>query len=716
MMFQMKELTFCVLFVLVIFVRVETQDTGPRAFLKCPTARAATFMYFADIWTTVPEPNTDYDSLNCGNVKILHGDLEGRCGVCGDFYNAPRHNEIPNGKYAANRQPTYLYREGSVINVTIEVSENGNGGYYIFKLCNPKNALEETQSCFDETVLSLANSPNVKKIYVPKVNASNDIVVPLQLPTGFSCKLCTMQWTWVTNVDEGCEVIEGTRICGKGLGPQTTLVNCADISIIPESSQIPTNFAWPDFTSKYDTMTHKEDKHHPTVQTTTPKLIIDRKEVATTPPKNKPTPARPIIPRPKRPYLRRRLIPQTRPTIPPNILIKSEKTPETTKSPTVDKKKYKKGVGGLAIGLLELLIPSGLMLGLGGMLYDRYEQNQQNTLLVAQPGMMVNGGVGINPAAAEHRVLVNAPLAAGGLTGVAGIPTAGAPMNPVPIAGLSPVLTGMQINDAQMQQIIPLIPVLSDPQILHLIPENRVMQVLIPLMVERRRLIRVFPHFTPDQITQMHLQYHAMQRQGIIDGGLGGQGILTDAGQGGLGGVMQGQSGFSGITQGQGNLGGVIQGQDGFRTNAIMNQNFPNQVGNQQRNYYTFQGNQNSGFFEMPQGHSFTTNTTLTTTYSKPSRGDLANPELEFDREPGVVIERETKKSPYSKNCPPEKQVCKSKFTTNEPTIYGSVSIMKMICEMECSDGKPSCPAVLCICACPEGQDGSLMKLLFDVR
>lgn len=71
MVFQNKGLIFCVLVTLVIFIKSEAQEPEPRAFLKCPTARAATFMYFADIWTKVPEPNTKYDSLNCGNVKVI---------------------------------------------------------------------------------------------------------------------------------------------------------------------------------------------------------------------------------------------------------------------------------------------------------------------------------------------------------------------------------------------------------------------------------------------------------------------------------------------------------------------------------------------------------------------------------------------------------------------------------------------------------------------
>ena len=49
---------------------VDADKAQPRAFLKCPTARAATFMYFSDSWTEVPETNMDYDSLNCGNVKV----------------------------------------------------------------------------------------------------------------------------------------------------------------------------------------------------------------------------------------------------------------------------------------------------------------------------------------------------------------------------------------------------------------------------------------------------------------------------------------------------------------------------------------------------------------------------------------------------------------------------------------------------------------------
>lgn len=718
-------LTVFVIVILGIIVGIGAQEStaGPRAFLKCPTARAATFMYFSDSWTRVPEPNTDYDSLNCGNVKIPSGNLEGKCGICGDHYSGPRHNEVPNGKYASIRYPTYIYREGSVINVTVEVSENGNGGYFLFKLCGSDDAqLLEKQSCFDKTVLSLARSPSVKKIYVPKVNTTNDIVVPLQLPEGFECKLCTMQWTWVTNVDVGCEVIEGERICGQGIGPQTTLVNCADISIISKSIDVPENFPWPDFTSKYDSFAHKDDDHNRTaVDPPFRPPIIDRIKDDDTSTVTK-KPLLPMFPEIENPYKERK------PILPDmsDKLLKPE-LPVPAKKSKLNIRDYKKTFGGLGLGLLEVLLPAGLLLGFGGLLSDRLEDRRR---LNAQQGLLLNGGVGLNPVAAEHGVLIGeqilpfgASAAAGGLAGGTvrtGVPAAGA----LPIAGLSPDLTGPNFNDAQLQQIIPLIPMISTPEALQLIPksfpDSSRLGYLIPLIVERRRLVQIFPHLTPHQITQMHLQYRTMQRQGRIGSGIQAQNGINGAYQGqiGFGGISQGQGGFGGISQGQGAIGGNLQGQGGVVGGSSISaiQNAQYQSGNQQWYSNSVQNNHNSGFFELPQDHSFSTavNINSTTYGSKPSRGDIANPEFEFDREPGVLVERENRKrvSPYSENCPPAEQVCRSRFTSKEPTIYGTISIMEMICELECGDGKHSCPVDICICACPEVDDASLLEIL----
>lgn len=428
----------------------------------------------------------------------------------------------------------------------------------------------------------------------------------------------------------------------------------------------------------------------------------------------KPPPVLPVFPKIENPYNGRK------PTIPDisDKLLKPDQ-PVPAKKPKLDIRDYKKTFGGLGLGLLEILLPAGLLLGFGGMLSDRLEDRRR---LNAQPGFLLNGGVGLSPVATEHGVLIGEQIlpfgasaaAAGGLAGGAirtGVPGAGA----VPVAGLSPVVTGLDYNDAQLQQIIPLIPIISTPEAHQLIPQSfpdsSRLGYLIPLIIERRRLVQIYPHLTPHQITQMHLQYRTMQRQGRIGGGI--------QGQNGINGANQGQNGFRGISQGQGGFGGSFQGQGevvgGANINAIQNAQY--QSGNQQWYSNNVLTNQNSGFFELPQDHSFSTdvnNINSTNSGSRPSRGDIANPEFEFDREPGVLVERESRKrvSPYSENCPPEEQICRSKFTSKEPTIYGTISIMEMICELECEDGKHSCPANICICACPEVDDASLLEIL----
>lgn len=440
---------------------------------------------------------------------------------------------------------------------------------------------------------------------------------------------------------------------------------------------------------------HQTDDTHPkfTINTPLPPLVVDRlKEGGNKLPKNsnrrrRPRPRILIYPKPESTK------PEPQEPTKPDKTDTSYKEPEaqtTTETPIViGKGKYKKSIGGLAaVGLLQFLIPSGLLLGLGGMLFDRKDERRRlNQFPVAQPGMVV----GISPVAAEQRVLIGEPVAAGGLAGAAGVP-----VNPVPIAGLSPVLTGMNINDAHIQQLIPLIPVISTPEVSQLIPQsfpdNSRLRVLLPLIAERRHLVQIFPQFSPQQITQMHLRYYTMQRQAALNGGIPG-----------LGGANQGRVGIGGMIQGQGGVMGVAN------MNTVQNVN--GRTGNQW--YYNSFQNKNSGFFELPQDHSFS-NGTLTTNYLKPSRGDLANPEIEFDREPDVLIERESRKkmSPYSKNCPPVEQICKSKFTIKDETIYGAVSIMEMICEIECSNGKQSCPVDICMCACPEIDDESLFDMM----
>ena len=76
--------------------------------------------------------------------------MNGKCGICGDPYDAqPKDHEAPNGLYA-NGIIVNEYQSGSVIDVTVQVTAN-HKGYFQFKLC-PNNdiAQDPYQECFEK--------------------------------------------------------------------------------------------------------------------------------------------------------------------------------------------------------------------------------------------------------------------------------------------------------------------------------------------------------------------------------------------------------------------------------------------------------------------------------------------------------------------------------------------------------------------------------------
>lgn len=97
-------------------------------------------------------------------------------------------------------------------------------------------------------------------------------------------------------------------------------------------------------------------------------------------------------------------------------------------------------------------------------------------------------------------------------------------------------------------------------------------------------------------------------------------------------------------------------------------------------------------FFELPNSHAFT--------------------RIVYDVEPEVnkvrtqeTVEQKPRKtdiSAFSKNCPISEQTCKPRYGANEPTVYGNVDIVSMICELHCSYRNPHCPEHMCSCTCIE--------------
>ncbi|KAK3088813.1 hypothetical protein FSP39_024073 [Pinctada imbricata] len=102
--------------------------------------------------------------------------------------------------------------------------------------------------CFDDHVIPLEGG-NSKPIPVPKI--AGDIIVPLQLPQGLVCQFCTMQFTFITATVPHCN--QG-RKCTFGNEQEITIVNCADIQIISQQDEFPSEFLWPDYNSQYSSL------------------------------------------------------------------------------------------------------------------------------------------------------------------------------------------------------------------------------------------------------------------------------------------------------------------------------------------------------------------------------------------------------------------------------------------------------------------------------
>ncbi|XP_076466483.1 uncharacterized protein LOC143297847 [Babylonia areolata] len=164
---------------------------------------------------------------------------EGRCGVCGDPYDAPQPRENEAGGVYANGVIVRTYRQGQVIPVDVKITAN-HLGYFVFKLC-PNNNVKKavTHDCLDQHVLSFVGPSGEdlgQKFYIDsKVDTKH---VRLQLPSDVTCTQCVLQWTYNTGNSWGCDSGPSGRCC-IGCGHQENFVNCADIAITSGSEPKP---------------------------------------------------------------------------------------------------------------------------------------------------------------------------------------------------------------------------------------------------------------------------------------------------------------------------------------------------------------------------------------------------------------------------------------------------------------------------------------------
>jgi len=205
-----------------------------HASLIDPPSRAAMNMY------GFPENPPDYQHNEgfCGGfAHQFSAGIGGKCGICGDAWDAsPREHEAPGGKYA-NGIIVRTYQPGQDITVTVLVTAN-HKGYFTFKLCRNDNVNQDPdQSCFEQEESLLRISPTGDLRFMVTTEMGNGpIDVKLRLPD-WQCEQCILQWTYTAGNSWGqCPGGGGALGCG----PQETFRSCADITIAGQGIIFPT--------------------------------------------------------------------------------------------------------------------------------------------------------------------------------------------------------------------------------------------------------------------------------------------------------------------------------------------------------------------------------------------------------------------------------------------------------------------------------------------
>ncbi|KAG7200447.1 hypothetical protein KM043_016050 [Ampulex compressa] len=168
----------------------------------------------------------------CGGFTRQWQRNKGKCGICGDAWDAqtPRAHET-GGKFG-NGVIVRRYRTGSVIPVRVELTAN-HRGHFEFRTCAMTYRDQEvTQECLDKYVLRAENGSTQ---YYP--GPGNKIFEGrFKLPDDLTCSQCVFQWRYFAANNWGdC----GNGTGAVGCGPQEEFRACADIAIGDNEPTLP---------------------------------------------------------------------------------------------------------------------------------------------------------------------------------------------------------------------------------------------------------------------------------------------------------------------------------------------------------------------------------------------------------------------------------------------------------------------------------------------
>lgn len=196
---------------------VTWQTASGHGRLIEPPSRASAWRFGFD----TPHNYNDHE-LYCGGFSRQWNKNDGKCGICGDAWDAPvpRAHEL-GGRFGKGVIVRKYAPQDSIV-IKVELTANHNG-FFEFRVCEePKGT---TQDCLDKYVLKLDGKEGTK--FYPK-EGNKIYEMKYKLPEGLECSHCVMQWRYIAGNNWGA--------CGNGTeavgcGPQEEFRACADIAI-----------------------------------------------------------------------------------------------------------------------------------------------------------------------------------------------------------------------------------------------------------------------------------------------------------------------------------------------------------------------------------------------------------------------------------------------------------------------------------------------------
>ncbi|XP_054166723.1 uncharacterized protein LOC128964190 [Oppia nitens] len=206
----------------IILIVYTISKTNGHGYIADPPSRSSAWRF----GFKTPKNYND-NQLFCGGFDNQWKVNNGKCGICGDPYQGPLDNELPNGIYAKNLVITRSYKTGQQINTVINITAN-HMGFFQLKLCPTTSMNKEvTQKCLDSHTLEIVGSKDKYKYNVPG-EKPKVYTIPTLLPKGLTCKRCVIQWTYTAGNSWG-QCPDGHY--AEGCGPQETFRGCADVTI-----------------------------------------------------------------------------------------------------------------------------------------------------------------------------------------------------------------------------------------------------------------------------------------------------------------------------------------------------------------------------------------------------------------------------------------------------------------------------------------------------